>query len=100
VEVWDWQAGKRLFTGQDTHKAVLNHVLFHPTEPWLLGAGGGDSGGLLAFWDQQQEKPFHIEKPKGHVQQFLLDAATPQLLAGGHGGFQVWAFDGKREAKG
>lgn len=94
VEVWDWQAGERLFTGQDGHKAVLNHVAFHPSEPWLIGAGGGDSGGILAFWDLKSEKPVYKAKPKGHLQQFALDATAPQILAAGHGGFQIWGFDG------
>ncbi len=99
VEVWDWQAGQRVYTGQDDHKAVLNHLAFHPSESWLIGAGGGDSGGLFAFWDLKTEKPVHKAKPKGHVQQFVLDALRPQLFAAGYGGFQIWNFAGDPEEK-
>ena len=90
VEVWDWQAPKKLFTGQDKHKAVMNHVAFHPTERLLIAAGGGDSGGLLAFWDLKAETPIHKVKPKGHLQQFCLSASGMKLYAAGYGGFQVW----------
>ena len=99
VEMWDWQAGKRVFVGQDRHKAVLNHIAFHPSEPWIIGAGGGDGGGALAFWDLQQEKAAHVAKPPGHLQCFAFDAETPRLFAAGFGGFQIWSFDGKFEEK-
>jgi WD40 repeat protein len=93
VEVWDWQSGKRIFTGQDKHKAVLNDVIFHPTEPWMIAAGGGDDGGLLAIWDQKNEPPAHMVKPKGHIHRLALDSTQPRLYAAGHGGFQFWDFD-------
>ncbi len=73
VEVWDIAQAKRVFVGQDGHKAVLNHVAFHPESPWLVAAGGGDGGGLIAFWNQQDEKPAHKAKLKGHVQRFTFD---------------------------
>jgi len=99
VEVWDPHAGERKFVGQDGHKAILNHLAFHPEEPLLIGAGGGDSGGILAFWDLESEKPIHKAKPKGHLQHFTFDAECSRILAAGHGGFQVWAFDGEKEQK-
>ncbi len=93
VELWDWQSGKRTATCQDKHKAVLNHVAFHPTEDRLIVAGGGDSGGILAFWDAKKEQPIHKAKPKGHIQRFLLDGNGQRLFAAGYGGFQVWTSD-------
>ena len=90
VEVWDWQTGKHLFTGQDEHKAVLNHVSFHPNEPWLIGAGGGDGGGVFAFWDQSSDTPNHKTKHKGHVQRFILEPSGQRLFAAGFGGFQIY----------
>ncbi|MEQ8786782.1 MAG: hypothetical protein RIC55_10810 [Pirellulaceae bacterium] len=90
IELWDWAAGKRTFTGQDSHKAVLNHIAFDAGGEWLIAAGGGDSGGLLAFWDPSQEKPQHKAKPKGHIQRFHLDQSAGALYLAGHGGLQVW----------
>ena len=34
-----------VWTVGNDKKAVLNDVAFHPTGPWLIAAGGGDSGG-------------------------------------------------------
>ena len=92
VEVWDWSKGKRTFLGQDRHKAVLNHVTFHPTESILIAGGGGDSGGILAFWDLKKTEPIHKAKPKGHLQHFILDTDSQRILAAGHGGFQIWSI--------
>ncbi len=90
VELWDWQAGKKTYTGQDSHKAVMNHVAFHPTTDCLIAAGGGDAGGVITFWDMKNEKPIHKAKYKGHIQQFCLNAAGTKLYAAGHDGFQIW----------
>jgi len=90
IEIWDWKAAKRLYTGDDSHKAVLNHVMYHPSEPLLIAAGGGDGGGVLGFWDQKKSKPIHKVKPKGHIQRFSLDASGRHLYATGFGGFQAW----------
>lgn len=90
VEVWDWNKAERVFAGQDKHKAVLNHITFHPTESLLIGGGGGDSGGILAFWDMKKTEPIHKAKPKGHLQRFVFDADNHRILAVGHGGFQTW----------
>lgn len=92
IELWDWQAGKRLRTCQDNHKAVLNDVVFHPSEPWLMAAGGGDSGGILIFWDVEQEQAGHKAKPQGHVQQLVHDPTSNRLITAGYAGIQIWGF--------
>lgn len=61
---------------------------------WLIAGGGGDGGGLLAFWDQSDRKPTHKAKPKGHVQQFVLDPPGDRLFTAGYGGFQIWNLAG------
>ena len=92
VEVWDVPSGERVFTGQAKHKAVLNHVAFDPSGTWLVGAGGGDSGGALVFWDLENESPHHLVKPKGHLQQFTFDDGGTTLYACGFAGWQIWRF--------
>ena len=97
VEVWDWQAGKRIAVGTDKHQAIFNHLEYLPEEKLLIAAGGGDGGPLLAFWnetlwEQQAEAPLFKAKPKNHIQHFVFDRQAQQLLAVGHGGFQVWSF--------
>ncbi len=90
VEVWDPKAEERSFVIQDGHKAVLNHVAFHPTRPLLIAAGGGDGGGLLGLWDSGSGTLVHKAKPKGHLQRFLIDEAAGQIVAAGHAGLQFW----------
>ncbi len=92
LEIWDWQSSKRIAVGTDKHQAILNHLEYLPSEALLIGAGGGDGGPLLAFWDAKTEAPVAKAKPKSHIQHFAFDAARQQLLAVGHNGFQVWAF--------
>lgn len=92
MEFWDWQSGKRTLTCQDKHKAVFNQVVFHRLEPYAIAAGGGDSGGILAFWDWKKGKLAHKAKPKGHVQRLILDHPGNHLYLAGHGGFQIWGL--------
>ena len=95
VELWDWAKQERTFIGEDSHQAVLNDIAFLP-DGMIVGVGGGDGGGVIAFWDQSDKKATHKIKPKGHQQQFvwLDDAAT--LVACGYDGLQRWrlATDG------
>jgi WD40 repeat protein len=90
VELWDWKAARRAAVGEQKHQAILNHVAFGPERSWLIGAGGGDGGGALVFWDAAGMAAPHIVKPKGHLHAFVFDAAGTRLYAAGHGGFQVW----------
>jgi WD40 repeat protein len=100
VEIWDWQAGKRVYLGTDKHQAILNHVEYLAESKLIIGAGGGDGGPILGFWDQAAESPVAKAKPKAHIQHFVYDPAAEQLIAAGLGGFQVWAFTpAPKEAK-
>lgn len=99
LEVWDWRAAKRLYLGTDKHQGILNHVEYLPDSQWVIGAGGGDGGPLLAFWDQAAEAPIAKAKPKAHIQHFVYDAQARQLIAVGLGGIQVWAFTPVKDEK-
>ena len=90
IELWDWHKGEKLSFGQDKHQAILNQVAFGPRASWLIGAGGGDGGGALCFWDSAGTAAPHVAKPKGHLQSFVLNDAGTHLYAAGHGGFQEW----------
>jgi WD40 repeat protein len=90
MELWDWKAGKRIAVGQEKHQAILNALAFLPKSSALIGAGGGDSGGALVYWNPTGAPDLHVAKPKGHLHAFALDAAGVRLHGAGHGGFQVW----------
>ncbi|MDA0590943.1 MAG: WD40 repeat domain-containing protein [Planctomycetota bacterium] len=92
IEMWDHESGKRTWAAEDQHKAVLNHLTFHPTKPILIAGGGGDSGGILGFWDKATGKLRHKAKPKGHLQRIEPRADGTHLFAVGHGGFQIWSL--------
>jgi WD40 repeat protein len=93
IELWDWQAGKRIAFGQDKHQAILNQVAFEPSDNWLTAVGGGDGGGAIVFWDSMNPTP-QVVKASGHLQAFKMDAARTRLYAVGHGGFQIWNLSG------
>jgi WD40 repeat protein len=93
VEVWEWQKPRLRFpAGAQGHKAIVNALLWHPGEPWLIGAGGGSDGGLLAFWktdklpDTPPKDPVAGQKIKldGHVHRIALNAAGTELYAAGY----------------
>lgn len=94
MELWDWRNGKQIAVGQDKHQAILNHVAFGPRGDWIVGAGGGDGGGAIVFWDGLSAKPQAavVVKAKGHLQSFVMDSAGTRLYAVGHGGFQAWSL--------
>ncbi|MDA1013156.1 MAG: hypothetical protein O3A00_01745 [Planctomycetota bacterium] len=94
VELWDWNAGQRVFAGQDNHQAVLNEVAVHSQTGAIVAAGGGDGGGILSVWDPNGLKLIHKVKPKGHIQQFLFAGNGEQLIAAGADGVQVWDLTG------
>jgi WD40 repeat protein len=98
-EIWDVQAGKLLHRGQDKHHAILEHLEYLPDLDLMIGAGGGDAGPFLGFWDFKSEAPLHKAKPKSHIHHFVSDPANNRLMAVGFGGFQIWSFAGKPESK-
>lgn len=91
IEVWDWRGGQRKFFAEDKHQAVFNDLAFHPTAPWLIAGGGGDGGGLLAFWDLSGKRLGHKLGVKGHLQRVRWNTSGTQIAAAGFGGFQFFA---------
>jgi len=87
VEVWDWQAGKCVFTGEDSHKAIFNQVELRSDE--VIAAGGGDGGGLMARWTFDKKEPAAKLKYKGHAQAFCF--REQQVYLAGASGVQRWA---------
>jgi WD40 repeat protein len=99
VEVWDWnKPALRFAAGAQGHKAIINALLWHPTDPWLIGAGGGSDGGLLAFWktdklpDTPPKDPVIGQKTKidGHVHRIALSGTGTDLYAAGYKRLDLW----------
>jgi WD40 repeat protein len=100
VEIWDWRKPCQVFVGgAQGHKGMINHLLFHPSERWLLSGGGGSDNGFLAFWKTDaldapstDKKDAHRIKVDGHFHRLVLDAAGGELYAAGHRKLEVWAL--------
>ncbi|HEV3118620.1 MAG TPA: WD40 repeat domain-containing protein [Gemmataceae bacterium] len=101
VELWNWRKPQRCCAlGAQGHKALVNCLQFHPSHPWLLGAGGGSDNGLLAFWNLAAIAPSMPEKKEivsgqrikadGHIHAFRLSAAGDELYAAGYRKLEVW----------
>jgi WD40 repeat protein len=100
VEVWDWKKAQARFTGGAGHKGMLEDLLWHPDKTWLIGAGGGSDGGLVAFWkiDPMPEVPKKDPvvgqkvKVEGHVHRMVLAAGGTELYTAGHRRLDVWSL--------
>ncbi len=104
VEVWEWRKPKvRLATGAKKQKGIVNHLIFHPSGEWLIGAGGGGSG-FLALWkinplpdaskDNKASVPDHYLKFDGHAHRLVLDRKKNDLYAAGYRRVDVWGLGG------
>jgi hypothetical protein len=114
VELWDWRQPARLATlAADGHQAMVQALAFHPSEPWLAGAGGGSGNGIVAFWktdalsaapaadpsNPDQAAPDQAVPPlnaghkltfDGHPHRLTPDAGWTKFHAAGHGKLEVW----------
>ena len=106
VELWDWRSPRMLAAlGAEAHQAMINDLSFHPTEPWLLGAGGGSDNGALVAWkidalppplepsaDGKPPPPQNGQriKAEGHIHRILLNSACTHLYAAGYRKLEVW----------
>lgn len=66
VVLFDWESGKqlKLMKPKDNFQGSVYSVRFHPTEPFLVAAGGGN-GASLWFWKFDEEKSFADVKLPG-----------------------------------
>ncbi|MGE0606627.1 MAG: WD40 repeat domain-containing protein [Pirellulales bacterium] len=108
VELWDWRQPNRLAAfSAEGHQAIINDLAFHPSEPWLAGAGGGSNNGVLACWkvdalpdpppEADREKPWPTTNgPKqvleGHIHRLAFDADWTSIYAAGYRKLEVFGM--------
>jgi WD40 repeat protein len=103
IELWDWRKPQlRFAAGAQGHKGMVNHLVFHPGSPWLIGAGGGSDNGFLAFWktdvppaaekDAKDPVPNQRIKTDGHIHRFGFNATGSELYAAGYRKLEVWSL--------
>lgn len=92
VEVFDWQAGQRMFEFPgDKYKGLVESMAFHPSGDWLVCAGG-DHEGYVKFFDLKAGKLIHHDKAPMHIHGIALNEAGDTLYASGHGKLVVFEF--------
>ena len=84
VEVFDWQAEKRIaeFVA-DKSQGLANRLAYAPDGSWLLAVGGAGEG-FIAFFDVANKKVLKQEKVAMHVHDISIDAKFESLVLAGH----------------
>lgn len=90
VELFDWQAGRRLWELEDDKfKGLVEQLAFAPSGDWLC-ATGGDNGGFVALYNMADGKPLAQEKAPSHVHAFAAADDFATLATVGHGKIALW----------
>ena len=98
VEVFEWQASKKLFEVVDAKvKGLVEELAFDPNGKWLIGSGG-DNSGFVSFYELEKGQVIHQDKAPMHVHQFVLNESSDALYAVGHGRVAVFEFKGVEAA--
>ena len=94
VEIFDWQKRERTheFKGSE-HKGLVEHLVFHPDNQWLLAAGG-DHNGFIKFFNLEKSDIIKQTKAPMHVHEFTVNETYDTIYAAGHGKLVVWTING------
>jgi WD40 repeat protein len=94
VEVFDWQAGTRLFELEDEQqKGLVEQIAWGPDAGWILTAGGHDKG-FLTFYDMNSGEMLHQQGNEGHIHGFVVDEAWENVYAACHHRLEKWTLAG------
>ena len=93
VEIFDWEKGEQTheFPG-DTYKGLVEQLVFHPENQWLLAAGG-DHNGFIKFYDLNEKKIIKQDKAPMHVHDLAMNEAHDTIYAAGHGRLVIWQME-------
>lgn len=90
LEVFDWRKNERTHEFADEKvKGLIERLVFHPENNWLLAAGG-DNAGFYQFFDLAANKSIKQDKAPMHIHDLVLNAAADEIYAVGHGKIVVW----------
>lgn len=95
IEIFDWEKGEQTheFAG-DTYKGLVEQLVFHPENQWLLAAGG-DHNGFIKFYDLNEKKIIKQDKAPMHIHDLVLNEAHDTIYAAGHGKLVIWQMASK-----
>ena len=93
LEVFDWQAGKRIHEIEnDKHKGLIEQIAFDPQGKWLLTVGG-DHKGFITFYDQTSGEVLHQMTASDHVHAAAVSEDFTRLYTAHHGRLIAWDLD-------
>jgi WD40 repeat protein len=102
VELCVCTTGEAIGIGEaQGHKALINDLIWPDHDTYLMGAGGGSDGGLLAFWNlgsvglergKKATLPAERRKVDGHIHRIILGAGGAELYAAGYRRLDVWSL--------
>ena len=84
LEVFEWQAGKRLHELEDPkHKGLIEQIRWAEDDAWIMVAGG-DHKGFVLFYDAASGEPLHAETSPGHVHGTTFSDDGQTIYVAGH----------------
>lgn len=89
ADLFDWENKRALAELRSERNGMIEFLAFHPKGDWLLAAGG-DSKGILAFFDPTAKKLIIENEAPMHIHKFVLDDDCQRLFAAGHKKFAVF----------
>ncbi|MBM79538.1 MAG: hypothetical protein CMJ78_02955 [Planctomycetaceae bacterium] len=92
IEVFDWQAKKRVHEiSDDKFKGLVEQIEFHPSGDWFVAAGG-DHSGFISIYDAKTGKVIKQAKAPMHVHGFSIIENWERIYGVGHNNVAVWTL--------
>lgn len=100
AEMWDWRKPEFRYTADGKGNGMINHLLFHASDPYLLGSGSD----FLALWKIDAPPPAPKEKDKKpkldakrhkakiNIHRSCLRKNGTELVAAGYNSLDVWSL--------
>jgi WD40 repeat protein len=93
MDIFDWQEKKNVATVKCEKNGLIEFLMFHPKDDWLLAVGGGEKG-IIAFIDPAEKKVATENEAPMHIHKIVLDEERGKLFAAGHKKFAVFSATG------
>ncbi|MCC6510806.1 MAG: hypothetical protein IT423_17000 [Pirellulaceae bacterium] len=92
LEIFDWQAGKRLHELEDEkRKGLVQQIVWLPDSPYILCVGG-DNKGFFTFYHAESGELVHQDGCDGHVHGVTWNAEQRKLFVAAHERVETWTL--------
>jgi WD40 repeat protein len=90
VDLFRWEQKESVGTLKMEKNGMIEELLFHPKDGWLLATGGGDKG-MIAFIDPAEKKVLSEHEAPMFIHKISLEENGRRLFAAGHKKFAILA---------